>query len=61
MGGDKKPTAPQWIISPVRYVVQDLFRHIGAGMRAREVCAGEKKTIKYLQKEMQENLQDENC
>jgi hypothetical protein len=45
----------------VRYVVQDLFRHIGAEMRAREVCAGEKKTIEYLQKEMQENLIDENC
>jgi hypothetical protein len=27
-------------------------------MRAREVCAGEKKTIEYLQKEKQESLQD---
>lgn len=51
MRGDKKPAAPQWVVSPVRYVVQDLFRHIEVGMRVGEVCAGKKKAIEYVQKE----------
>jgi hypothetical protein len=51
MRGDKKPAAPQWVVSPVRDVVQDLFRHIEGGMGAREVCAREKRIIEYVQKE----------
>jgi hypothetical protein len=37
MWGDEKPAAPQWIVSAMRDVVEDLFGHISGGEETPEV------------------------
>lgn len=41
MRGDQKPSTPQWIVSAVRDIVQNLFRHVDDGLPVKEGKEGE--------------------
>jgi hypothetical protein len=37
MWRDEKPGAPQWVVSSMRDIVEDLFRHLGGEKENAEV------------------------